>query len=72
MALGEGDYKYELVDGWPKLPEGWVFSMVSDAAVDSKGRIFAFTRGIHPVIVFDKEGTSSPRGGMGISVFLHI
>ena len=43
MALGEGDYKYELVDGWPKLPEGWVFSMVSDAAIDSKGRIFAFT-----------------------------
>ena len=38
MALGEGDYKYELVEGWAKLPEGWVFSLVSDAAIDSKGR----------------------------------
>ena len=73
MALGEGDYKYELVDGWPKLPEGWVFSMVSDAAVDSKGRIFAFTRGIHPVIVFDKEGnfvTSWGYGDFGVSPHL--
>ena len=43
MILGEGDYRYELVEDWAKLPEGWVFSMVSDAAIDSKGRIFAFT-----------------------------
>ena len=73
MALGEGDYKYELVEGWAKLPEGWSFSMVSDAAIDSKGRIFAFTRGKHPVIIFDKDGnfvTSWGYGEFGISPHL--
>jgi DNA-binding beta-propeller fold protein YncE len=71
--LGQGDYKYEVVDGWAKLPEGWVFSLVSDAAIDSKGRIFAFTRGKHPVIVFDKAGnfvTSWGYGEFGISPHL--
>ena len=73
MALGEGDYRYELAEGWAKLPEGWVFSMVSDAAIDSKGRIFAFTRGKHPIIVFDKDGnfvTSWGYGEFGISPHL--
>jgi len=73
MALGEGDYKYQLVEGWAKLPEGWEISSVSDAAVDSQGRIYAFTRGKHPLIVFDKEGnflTSWGYGEFGISPHL--
>lgn len=73
MKLGEGDYKYELVEGWAKLPEGWVFSLVSDAAIDSRGRIYAFTRGKHPIVVFDKEGnfvTSWGHGEFGISPHL--
>ena len=73
MALGEGDYRYELAEGWAKLPEGWVFSLVSDVAVDSQGRIYAFTRGKHPLIVFDKEGnflTSWGYGEFGISPHL--
>ena len=70
MALGQGDYRYEVVDRWAKLPEGWAFSLVSDAAIDSRGRIYAFTRGRHPVIVFDKEGrfiTSWGYGEFGLS-----
>ncbi len=70
MLFGEGDYRYEEVEGWAKLPEGWVFTQVSDAAVDSQGRIYAFTRGIHPVVVFDKAGnfiTSWGYGDFGIS-----
>lgn len=73
MPLGEGDYRYEEVDGWAKLPEGWVFTQVSDAAVDSKGRIYAFTRGKHPIVVFDKAGnfiTSWGYGEFGISPHL--
>ncbi len=70
MALGDGDYKYELVDGWAKLPEGWTFSLVSDVAFNSQGRIYAFTRGKHPIIVFDKDGnfvTSWGYGEFGLS-----
>ena len=67
MVLGEGDYKYELVESWAKLPEGWVFSLVSDVAIDSKGRTYAFTRGKHPVIVFDQEGNFVTSWGYGSS-----
>ena len=73
MALGEGDFKYELVEGWAKYPEGWVSSLVSDAAIDSRGHIYIFTRGKHPIIVFDKEGrfiTSWGYGEFGISPHL--
>ncbi|MCZ6633360.1 MAG: peptidyl-alpha-hydroxyglycine alpha-amidating lyase family protein [bacterium] len=73
MPLGEGDYRYEEVDGWAKLPEGWVFTQVSDAAIDSQGRIYAFTRGKHPIVVFDKAGnflTSWGYGEFGISPHL--
>ncbi len=65
MVLGQGDFKYEAVEGWGNLPEGWVFSLVSDAAVDSQGRIYAFTRGKHPVIVFDKAGNFITSWGYG-------
>ena len=73
MTLGEGDYKYEEVEGWAKLPEGWVFTQVSDAAIDSQGRIYAFTRGKHPIVVFDQAGnflTSWGYGEFGISPHL--
>lgn len=73
MALGEGDYTYELVDGWPKIPEGWVLEAVSDVAVDSQGRIYAFSRGKHPLTVFNKEGdflTSWGYGEFGVSPHL--
>lgn len=65
MALGEGDYQYELVDGWPKVPEGWVLEAVSDAAVDSEGRIYAFSRGKHPLSVFNKAGDFLTSWGYG-------
>ena len=70
MIHGEGDYRYEEIRDWAQLPEGWVFAQVSDAAVDSKGRIYAFTRGVHPIVVFDKDGnfvTSWGYGDFGIS-----
>ena len=65
MPLGQGDYQYEAVEDWPNLPEGWIFSLVSDAAVDSQGRIYAFTRGKHPVMVFDKAGNFITSWGYG-------
>jgi hypothetical protein len=39
MKLGQGDYQYEVVDNWAQLPEGWDFSLASDAAIDSRGRM---------------------------------
>jgi DNA-binding beta-propeller fold protein YncE len=54
--LGKGDYTYEVLLDWAKLPEGWTFHEVADVAVDSKDRVYVFNRGKHPMIVFDREG----------------
>ena len=56
MIYGEGDYRYEEVEDWAKLPEGWTFSQVSDTAIDSMGRIYAFTRADAPDYRFRQGG----------------
>ncbi len=56
MLYGDGAYRYELVEGWTKCPEGWTFLDVSGLAIDSKDRIYAFNRGAHPLMVFDQDG----------------
>ena len=34
--VGSGDFKYELVDSWPKMPKYWEFTIASDVYVNSK------------------------------------
>ena len=43
--LGSGDFKYEKVPEWPKMPKYWEFGAASDAAINSKGEIYVFSRG---------------------------
>lgn len=65
MALGTGDYRYERVEGWGKIPEGFEITGLGpiatggivDAACDSKNRVYALCRGNHPVMVFDPDGS---------------
>jgi hypothetical protein len=64
--LGFGDYKYEAVPGWGRLPEGWDFKEVAAVAVDSQDRVYAFSRGEHPVIVFDRDGNFLKSWGEGV------
>ena len=40
---------YQVVHGWPVLPEGHVLGQVSGVAVDSHNHVFAFHRGDHSV-----------------------
>ena len=47
--LGSGDFKYEKVSEWPKMPKYWEFGAASDAAINSKGEIYVFSRGKHPL-----------------------
>ena len=54
--LGSGDFTFEVVMDWAKLPEGWSFHEVSDVAVDRQDRVYVFNRGKHPMMVFDREG----------------
>lgn len=58
--------RFEPIVGWGKLPEGWRFVEVAGVAVDSQDRVFCFTRGEHPVIVFDREGNCLRSWGEGL------
>ena len=64
--LGSGNWSYSVVEGWPRLPEGFLLGDCAGAVVDSKGRIFVYTRGEHPVVVFDREGTYLTSWGHGV------
>jgi peptidylamidoglycolate lyase len=39
---------YQVVHGWPALPDGFVLGQVSGVAVDSHNHVFVFHRGSHP------------------------
>lgn len=56
VTVGSGEYRYELVEGWGQLPDGWEFKQVGAVAVDDNDEVYVFCRGEHPVIVFDKDG----------------
>ena len=56
MALGHNKVEYEVIEGWEHLPEGWSFVEVAGVATDSQDRVYAFNRGEHPMIVFDRDG----------------
>ncbi len=58
--------KYEVVEGWEKLPKGYVHRDVSGVAVDSRDRVYMVTRGDARVIVYEPDGTFVRSWGDGI------
>jgi DNA-binding beta-propeller fold protein YncE len=67
MRVGTGDFVYEVITAWGRLPAGWAFGSVPNGACDSQGRVYLFARGSHPVLVFDPEGNFL--GSWGETVF---
>ncbi len=65
MALGRNKLEYEVLEGWERLPEGWSFVEVAGVATDSQDRVYAFSRGAHPIIVFDRDGRFLDAWGEG-------
>lgn len=66
MIVGEGDFRYELVEGWEQLPAGWWHGDVAGVATDAQDRVYVFNRSEHPVIVYDREGRFLGSWGEGI------
>lgn len=64
--LGSGQFRYEVIENWAKLPDGWIFKDVAAVAVDSKDRVYVFNRGEHPMIVFDRDGNFLRSWGEGV------
>jgi DNA-binding beta-propeller fold protein YncE len=62
-----GDHRYELVEGWTKLPDGWSFTDVGGLDIDSQDRVYVVNRGgAHPVMVFDRDGNLLASWGDGL------
>ncbi|MFC7689469.1 peptidyl-alpha-hydroxyglycine alpha-amidating lyase family protein [Paeniroseomonas aquatica] len=70
-ALGSGDYRYEPVPGWGRLPEGWQLRDVGAVAVDSQDRVYVFNRGEYPMVVFDRDGKFLTSWGEGLFARAH-
>ena len=51
---GEGeDAKYQVVHGWPSLPQGYTLGQVVGVDVDSQNRVWVFHRAARPVLCID-------------------
>ena len=67
VVLGTDGYRYEVHDGWAKLPPGMEFNAdVAAVGVDKHDNVYAFNRGKHPMCVFDREGNLLRTWGEGI------
>jgi sugar lactone lactonase YvrE len=66
MRVGNGQFTYEVVEGWGELPDGWALGDVVGIAVDSQDRVYVFNRGLHPIIVFDRRGQFLASWGEGL------
>ena len=55
-VVGSGDYRYERVPAWPRLPKYWVLGPASDGAVNSRDEVHIFGRGDHPLTIWDPDG----------------
>ena len=69
--VGDGDYKYEVIENWAKLPPGWSFKEVGSVGVDKNDNVYVFNRGEHPMIVFDRDGNFLRSWGEGVFVRAH-
>lgn len=64
--LGKGDFVYEELATWAQLPEDIDFFEAVDVAVDQQDRVYVFTRGEHPMIVLEQDGTFIASWGQGL------
>ena len=56
MLYGSGQYSYELVERWAKLPEGESFLDIGGISIDTQNRLYILNRSKHPIMIFDHSG----------------
>src|SRR6185436_6623640 len=66
VTLGTGEFRYEVLEDWAKLPTGWTLRDAAAVAVDSKDRVYVFNRSEHPMMVFDRDGNFLRSWGEGV------
>lgn len=66
MRVGSGEFIYEFIPSWGKLPVGYEFGSVPNGAVDIRGRVYIFSRTSHPIMIFDADGNFIKSWGEGV------
>src|SRR6184192_1221650 len=66
MIVGQGEHRYEVVEGWERLPNGWSHGDVAGVATDSQDRVYVFNRSDHPVIIYERDGRFLGSWGEGV------
>jgi len=57
MILEGGGFKFEVVEGWGRVPEDLHLGPdIPGVATDSQDRVYIFNRSEHPVAVFESDG----------------
>jgi DNA-binding beta-propeller fold protein YncE len=56
VSVNVGAGRYEVVEGFFKRPKGWTWVEIADVAVDPEDNVWVFSRGKHPITVFDRDG----------------
>ena len=64
-VYGKGDFRYNFVENWAKLPSGMTFKECPGVAIDSQDNVFVLTRGEEPIIVLDRDGNYIRSFGQG-------
>ena len=62
---------YKVVPDWPDLPAGWNFGEVAGVAADSRGHVYVFHRGPHPIMEFESGGKFVRSWGDGLITRAH-
>jgi hypothetical protein len=57
---------YKAIPAWERIPDGYTHPDVAAVAVDSKGRVFLFCRGDHPVMIYERDGRFVGSWGEGV------
>ena len=64
-VYGKGDFRYDFVPDWAKLPSGMTLKECPGVAIDSQDNVFVLTRGEEPIIVLDRDGNYIRSFGKG-------
>ena len=71
IGSGEDAGRYKVVRGWTTFPKDWIVNEVAGVDTDSKDNVYLFTRGDHPVIVLDREGSILDSWGADVFASAH-
>lgn len=69
--LGSSEWTYDELADWEQLPAGWALVEVADVAVGAADRVYVCSRGQHPVLVFESDGSFVASFGEGQFVRPH-